>query len=798
MIIRKVKVTEYEYQAPINYVAGATEPDIQFQLTDYEIPSGATGRVYVGRSDGTFEYTVATISGNNVTVAPTSSMFSVKGPGAIQVTLYVGNEVVKNFAIPVYVHADLADDSAEAGSDVTGVFRAAEEEALADFQEQAEEIAEEVKESIPEDYTELTEEVEQLNERLSSLNEFAQPNITVSDWRRGGISNENGTDFSATTLINTTEYIDDDVYTLWCADGYSYRPFLYTADGTYIGFVRGDTHKIAKTGGIPYFTDTFNLYDIKKSFPGVKIKIALLRTDNAVMSVSESVNMFMSYSNDNTNEYISDLFEVGSIDGTNGILNNNVTVRLRSKFFEGNEVITSSFNISFILYAWDKSGSYLGQWNGTGWVKGGSTYYFTTLDLNDFPQNYAYRVVGMYGEQQITTMMLNSILVRKTAEYDYKVIPSDIVVKRGTIDKTNGLTSDFTIRYIITELYGNECVYSNKGGRFFLYAYKYTGEYVGVWTGTTFSAASSASAAEITFLDLGKLDNTYKYMICGYPFSDSNRTLTAEDLVNVIVLRPNEQVKTFTPIKTAIWNIGHFSGGGSPGTTITDANYAEKKAQFRNYIQKLNADILMLPEYSYRFATLTSRNVPAREDLFCDYQYGFVGKQRNYSCNALYSMMPIYGLRDEQYACNQDAEITHSDAILATDYCYSHGVFIIDNEEVHVIGTHCAFDLNNDDVEINQYNELITLCANYKHVILLGDFNAVHDVDEFDLFRNAGYTLANHGYMGDLESYKFDMTNKCLDNIMVKGLGMKNIQMVSDTDNLSDHNAITCELCLAT
>ena len=168
MIIRKVKVTEYEYQAPINYVAGATEPDIQFQLTDYEIPSGATGRVYVGRSDGTFEYTVATISGNTVTVAPTSSMFSVKGAGAIQVTLYVGNEVVKNFAVPVYVHADLADDSAAAGSDVTGVFRAAEEQALADFAEDAEAKAAEVIESIPADYTELTEEVSELNERFNA------------------------------------------------------------------------------------------------------------------------------------------------------------------------------------------------------------------------------------------------------------------------------------------------------------------------------------------------------------------------------------------------------------------------------------------------------------------------------------------------------------------------------------------------------------------------------------------------------------------------------------------------------
>lgn len=192
MIIRKIRLTEYEYQPPINFVAGATEPDIQFVLTDYDIPAGAEARAYVRRFDGTFEYTVATIDGNTVTVEPTSSMFSVRGEGAIQITLYAGEEVLKNFSVPVFVHADLADESAEQGSDVTGVFRAAEEAALEDFQERAEEKAAEVIESIPADYTELSAEVTGIKQDLTELGDV--PSIKESDAEGVDIdvSDENG------------------------------------------------------------------------------------------------------------------------------------------------------------------------------------------------------------------------------------------------------------------------------------------------------------------------------------------------------------------------------------------------------------------------------------------------------------------------------------------------------------------------------------------------------------------------------------------------------------------------------
>ena len=208
MIIRKIRLTEYEYQPPINFVAGATEPDIQFQLADYTIPAGATARCYVQRFDGTFEYTVASIDGNNVTVEPTSSMFSVRGEGAIQITLYAGEEVLKNFSVPVFVHADLADENAEQGSDVTGIFRAAEEQALEDFAEDAEAKAAEVIESIPADYTELTEEVSELNERLEAIEE-------------SGVGLSEDLKQALLQLANKVAYIDD--------DGSDYYQDLYDA-----------------------------------------------------------------------------------------------------------------------------------------------------------------------------------------------------------------------------------------------------------------------------------------------------------------------------------------------------------------------------------------------------------------------------------------------------------------------------------------------------------------------------------------------------------------------------------------
>lgn len=65
------------------------------------------------------------------------------------------------------VRTFLGDDAIESGTEMN-IFDQAVEQAAEEFQTQAEQIVEEVIESIPEDYTELTEEVEQLNERIDN------------------------------------------------------------------------------------------------------------------------------------------------------------------------------------------------------------------------------------------------------------------------------------------------------------------------------------------------------------------------------------------------------------------------------------------------------------------------------------------------------------------------------------------------------------------------------------------------------------------------------------------------------
>ena len=250
-----------------------------------------------------------------------------------------------------------------------------------------------------------------------------------------------------------------------------------------------------------------------------------------------------------------------------------------------------------------------------------------------------------------------------------------------------------------------------------------------------------------------------------------------------------------TKITVATWNIGHFSNGTQTSSAVTDANYDEKRTAFRGLINDLNADLFGLQEYTSVWARLTGGNKTAAADLFQIYRSGFVGQAIRYSCNAEYTNLPLSDVQKVDYECNQDAVITHTTAIQATDYYYLKGTLHLMGKDITVIITHCAFDLNNTQVETDQYAELVEKFGGEDRVIILGDFNATGGSSEFDVFANAGFTLANHGYMGDFKTYpSASTTSGVLDNIIVKGLQMSNIRMI-ETD-LSDHNVLACDLTL--
>lgn len=92
----------------ISYVQGTNDIPIIFHIQDYEIESGTAARVYVRRPDGTAEYDIATVNGNDITVDVKTSMFSVVGDNMLQVNLFKGEDKLATFAITVHVKKNYA------------------------------------------------------------------------------------------------------------------------------------------------------------------------------------------------------------------------------------------------------------------------------------------------------------------------------------------------------------------------------------------------------------------------------------------------------------------------------------------------------------------------------------------------------------------------------------------------------------------------------------------------------------------------------------------------------------------
>lgn len=151
----------------IQAVQGDTGRSICFKLADFTIPAGAAATYYIQKPSGEAIYNSATISGNEITCELTAQSLAEIGENPMQVRISADGEIVTSFDAILLVRPFRGIGAIESGTEIN-IFDKAVEKAAEDFQEQAEEIVQQVIESIPADYTELTEEVDELNERLAS------------------------------------------------------------------------------------------------------------------------------------------------------------------------------------------------------------------------------------------------------------------------------------------------------------------------------------------------------------------------------------------------------------------------------------------------------------------------------------------------------------------------------------------------------------------------------------------------------------------------------------------------------
>lgn len=170
--------------------------------------------------------------------------------------------------------------------------------------------------------------------------------------------------------------------------------------------------------------------------------------------------------------------------------------------------------------------------------------------------------------------------------------------------------------------------------------------------------------------------------------------------------------------------------------------------------------------------------------LFC---HQAIGEKYDYNCNCLFSRVaPLTDFRQTMFS-----------KMVQTRY-YTACKVRIDSVDVVVVETHLDWNQGKDGYQSRclQIKELIEAFAQCEHVIIAGDFNTSrYGIKEYAPFVGAGYMLANGGDNYPQATYPAAKPKKVLDNILVKGLQIKNFR-VESYPALSDHCFLYCDIAL--
>ena len=193
---------------PIPYTRGTDLLPIVIHFRDFQIPSGATARVFVAKPDGNAVYTTATIDGNDVTVDVTDQMFIELGTALMQISIMDGEEELVSFVQPVDVKQNLkAGDLPASTTDVKFLDEAIEQanEAVNTATTAAQQAATAVQ-NANQAIEDANDAISDLNAQIASLNtNFASlaNNVSISQL-----------DTTAKTLVGAIDELNSKSYLL--------------------------------------------------------------------------------------------------------------------------------------------------------------------------------------------------------------------------------------------------------------------------------------------------------------------------------------------------------------------------------------------------------------------------------------------------------------------------------------------------------------------------------------------------------------------------------------------------------
>lgn len=232
----------------------------------------------------------------------------------------------------------------------------------------------------------------------------------------------------------------------------------------------------------------------------------------------------------------------------------------------------------------------------------------------------------------------------------------------------------------------------------------------------------------------------------------------------------------------ATWNLGHFSKGKKPYSTIDNHSFNSNYEEFQRILNdSIKADIVCVNEYSEVFCSEESKHDKLTRDLFfSDYDYFKIGPLLGYSCNSIFCNVKLESVKLRMF---EISKMVVEKMPRAENYYYLEGYLYLNNIKVKLVCAHTTSSAN--AVCQSQIFELLTKCRNEERVIMCGDWNTL----DFSLFENSGYILSNDGSLKTFPSKGY-----ALDNIVVKGLEISDVRMIK-TD-LSDHYPLVCRISL--
>lgn len=237
-------------------------------------------------------------------------------------------------------------------------------------------------------------------------------------------------------------------------------------------------------------------------------------------------------------------------------------------------------------------------------------------------------------------------------------------------------------------------------------------------------------------------------------------------------------------IRACSYNLGDFSGTG----LVTPSD--EGSLAYRKLLGNLNANIIGTQEdvLYYGGDSGMTEGESVRDTIFGMYKNYYREGTGHYNYKAFASDFTISDVRRIEY--------TGGDA-------FAHPWFLrgILNGNILVVSFH--FDWQDITRRRKQIAQVISYCADYDKVILMGDTNpsnysggepvdpTIHVVYEEDwaLFADAGYIMANNGLFGLFNTCKDGNNWYPYDNIFVKGGTIRNVEMVT-AEYMNDHKPI--------